>query len=341
MKHIYWFREVDKDDLAVAGKLGTHLGEMARAGLPLPPGFIVTSLAYHHFLKENDFITRISQALSSIDFRDPGSLMQTSENIQRLILDGRISDNFVREASDAYGIIAPSLRDLWVDMIPSLPLERPDFPGRLTGTTEVTGDTNVLMTLKRQWSTLFLPAAIQYRHQAKIDHFTSGFATVVRKQIPSDVSGVVTTCDPSHQKKSALMIEAVYGSFRKNLSTGFDQYEVDGGSLEIINKRLSHQTVGVQKIGKEEKEIVLSPKEGRQQKLSDSLIKEVASYAKITEHLHYFPQEISWSVRGGKLYVLQSDPLNVHEKKEETVQPTHLFENGVTTYCNDAVRVAL
>jgi phosphoenolpyruvate synthase/pyruvate phosphate dikinase len=38
--------EVGKDDLAIAGGKGANLGELSRAGLPVPSGFVVTTGAY-------------------------------------------------------------------------------------------------------------------------------------------------------------------------------------------------------------------------------------------------------------------------------------------------------
>ena len=46
MRNIVWFREVDKDDIGLVGGKGANLGELTRAGLPVPPGFIVTAEAY-------------------------------------------------------------------------------------------------------------------------------------------------------------------------------------------------------------------------------------------------------------------------------------------------------
>ena len=43
---IRWFSEVGLDDVMLVGGKGANLGELTRAGLPVPPGFVVTSEAY-------------------------------------------------------------------------------------------------------------------------------------------------------------------------------------------------------------------------------------------------------------------------------------------------------
>jgi phosphoenolpyruvate synthase/pyruvate phosphate dikinase len=45
-----WFDEVRKDDIALVGGKGANLGELSRAGLPVPPGFVVTTEAYDAFV---------------------------------------------------------------------------------------------------------------------------------------------------------------------------------------------------------------------------------------------------------------------------------------------------
>ena len=45
-ERIKWFDDISKQDVAVAGGKGANLGELTRAGLPVPPGFVVTASAY-------------------------------------------------------------------------------------------------------------------------------------------------------------------------------------------------------------------------------------------------------------------------------------------------------
>ena len=50
LKAIVWFKEVTKNDIPLVGGKGANLGEMTNAGIPVPPGFIVTADAYFDFL---------------------------------------------------------------------------------------------------------------------------------------------------------------------------------------------------------------------------------------------------------------------------------------------------
>ena len=45
------FDEIGKDVVALAGGKGANLGELSRAGLPVPDGFVVTTRAYDAFVE--------------------------------------------------------------------------------------------------------------------------------------------------------------------------------------------------------------------------------------------------------------------------------------------------
>jgi len=53
-KAIVWFNEVTKEDIPLAGGKGANLGEMTKAHIPVPPGFIVTANAYYDFLRQKN-----------------------------------------------------------------------------------------------------------------------------------------------------------------------------------------------------------------------------------------------------------------------------------------------
>src|SRR5438552_2751746 len=55
--------ELGRGDLAVAGGKGANLGELVRAGFPVPAGFVVTTAAYDRFAADNCLDETIAQVL--------------------------------------------------------------------------------------------------------------------------------------------------------------------------------------------------------------------------------------------------------------------------------------
>jgi hypothetical protein len=65
MRLVAWLTELGKGDGALAGGKGANLGELLRASLPVPPGFVVTTAAYRHFVAANSLqplIERLAEA---------------------------------------------------------------------------------------------------------------------------------------------------------------------------------------------------------------------------------------------------------------------------------------
>ncbi|MFQ5648263.1 MAG: PEP/pyruvate-binding domain-containing protein, partial [Candidatus Aenigmatarchaeota archaeon] len=57
---------VDKANKKVGGK-GANLGEMVQAGLPIPPGFVVTTDSYDRYIKANKLAERINELVAGVD----------------------------------------------------------------------------------------------------------------------------------------------------------------------------------------------------------------------------------------------------------------------------------
>jgi len=62
--------ELNMHSLPEAGGKGANLGELIRAGLPVPPGFVVTTGAYHLFLEESGLQERIANRLEKLQVQD-------------------------------------------------------------------------------------------------------------------------------------------------------------------------------------------------------------------------------------------------------------------------------
>ena len=80
---VVWFEDVGKDDISQVGGKGANLGEMTRAGIPVPPGFIVTAQSYFYFLEKSKLTTakladKIRNLLSSLDPNDSHKLQDVA-----------------------------------------------------------------------------------------------------------------------------------------------------------------------------------------------------------------------------------------------------------------------
>jgi pyruvate,water dikinase len=65
----------------VGGK-NAHLGEALKIGLPIPPGFAITTRAYADFLAHNDLVDEINKRKMEIDPANPQTVQQVSDDIK-------------------------------------------------------------------------------------------------------------------------------------------------------------------------------------------------------------------------------------------------------------------
>lgn len=74
-----------------AGGKATNLALMARgAGLPIPPGFVITAMGFARFLEEARLIRVIEVILASMDPRDLQEVEIGSQEIQAMILEATV-----------------------------------------------------------------------------------------------------------------------------------------------------------------------------------------------------------------------------------------------------------
>ena len=94
------FEELSKSDIGIAGGKGANLGELTQAGIPVPPGFVVTAQAYEYFMDEAGINDKVMSILEKIDINDTKELQAAAEEIKQIINEAPIPEDlviFIRE----------------------------------------------------------------------------------------------------------------------------------------------------------------------------------------------------------------------------------------------------
>lgn len=327
---VYWFKEVDKDDIPLVGGKGANLGEMFRAGFPVPDGFLVSANAYFKFLRENKLNIKIKHLLASANFDRPDSLLHVSSQIKKEIMRSEMDETLALEIVRNYHLLGGVFKDVLVAVRSSATAEdlpTASFAGQQETYLNVAGDANLLLKIKEAWASLFEPRAIFYRHEKKFDHFRIGIAIVVEKMIESEKSGVMFTLDPVTNDKSKIIIEAVYGLGEMIVqgSVTPDHYEVDKKDSAILNKVISKQDVMLKKRGAKNVTTSIPLRERKKQKISDEEIRKLASLGQKLEKHYYFPQDVEWAIEKGKIYIVQTRAITTTGNKAPDSLPEGSF----------------
>ncbi len=342
-KHIVWFEEIDKNDTPFVGGKGANLGEMVNADLPIPYGFIVTAPAYFYFLNQSNLAPKIKQILSNINYEDQNQLTQVSKEIKNLILKAKIPIDLSKRVIKYYDTltekqikintkkmtpinqITAKLKNIYSPPIVAVrssataeDLPTASFAGQQESYLNVQGETQLLKKIKECWASLFTERAIYYRHQQGFDHFKVGLAAVVQKMVQSQKSGIAFSIDPVTNDKRKIVIEAIYGlgEYIVQGKVTPDHYEIDKKSLVITKKEIKTQKIKYIKFNKTNKELKIPPHIGKEQKISDIEIIELAILVKKIEDHYYFPQDIEWAIEKDRVYIVQSRPITTTKTKK-------------------------
>jgi len=318
MKAIVWLDEVGKEDVAAVGGKGANLGEMVRAGVPVPPAFIVTAEAYRRFLRESGIAPAIRDLLSSLDVNDSLALQKTCARIRELIRSAPMPREIEEAIREGYrrlgdGLVAVRSSATAED------LAEASFAGQQATFLNVEGEDQVVKAVQDCWASLYEDRAVFYRAQKGFDHLEVAIAVPVQRMVQSQRSGVIFTVEPVTGQANRIVIEAVYGLGEAIVSGAVspDTYVVEKATLRILEKQVSRQ----------DRRLVLDPaarshrhrnrweevprEERERQKLSDDEIRTLASMARAIEEHYGFPQDIEWAEEGGQFYIVQARPVTV------------------------------
>src|SRR3989344_1318289 len=97
MQLIRPFERLGKGDAALAGGKGASLGEMTKAGLPMPPGFVVLAGAFERFIAETDINVEIDAILKTVQTENMETVERASERIHSLILAAEMHQDIAFE----------------------------------------------------------------------------------------------------------------------------------------------------------------------------------------------------------------------------------------------------
>lgn len=321
-RNVVWFNQVDKEDIPLVGGKGANLGEMTKAGFPVPNGFIVTAHAFFEFIKDNNLEKKVKNLLNTVNFDNSHSLKQVSDHIKKEVLNGEMSQELIKEIYLSYKALGGPTEDALVAVRSSATAEdlpNASFAGQQETYLNVKGESNLIIKIKECWASLYEERAIFYRHENKFDAVKVGIAVPVQKMIESEKSGVMFTINPVDNDKSKVVIEAVYG-LGEMIVQGMvkpDHYEVSKDTNKIIVKEISSQDKMMVKSGNGNKITRVPLLKKRRQKISDQNIIDLYNLGKKLEKHYYFPQDVEWAVQGGNVYLVQTRPITTTEPKSK------------------------
>ena len=305
------FSQLTKNDAHVAGGKGASLGEMTRAGIPVPPGFVVTAEAFEQFLKETHLNAELDAILDKVNHADMASVEHASEQIQSLIHNAKMPDEIAAQAKRSF----KELGAKFVAVRSSATAEdsaSAAWAGQLDSFLNTTEGT-LLESIQRCWASLFTPRAVFYRFEKGLHGTPISVAVVVQKMVESEISGVAFSVHPITEDGNQLLIEAGYGLGEAIVSGEItpDSYVVEKNPRRIIDVSISEQKNGIFRKSEEggNEWCDIDPKKRSDQKLSEENILTLSTIILSIENHYGFPCDVEWGWENGKFFIVQSRPI--------------------------------
>jgi pyruvate,water dikinase len=342
-KNIVWFKEVGKDDGKLVGGKGANLGELTKAGFPVPPGYIVTADAYFEYLKKTGVDEKIRKILDGIDLENNDELQKKAEESSKVILDTPLPEELKKEIVECYHQLKTETHSekLYVAVRSSATAEDladASFAGQQATYLNVIGDEEVLVAVLKCWASLFEARAIYYRADKGFDQLSVGIAVPIQKMVNSDTAGVMFTIDPTNNDLSHVSIEAAYGLGEVVVLGAVtpDRYLIDKKTREISSKEIAKQTwMLTRESGDTDTDnlddlskagIEVAHELQSEQKIDDKHIFKLFDLALAIEKHYGKPQDTEWAIEGGRVYMVQSRPVttlgDAETAEEKTEEPT-------------------
>lgn len=311
MNHVLTFGDPDGTQLQTSGGKGSSLSRLARAGFPVPPGFIVTSDAYWQFVAANDLQQQIVSAIASIDFTDPDSVDEITAKIRSTIAAAPVPEALAGAILGAYRTLGA---DTYVAVRSSGTAEdlaEASFAGQHDSYLDMRGEADVLDAVRRCWASLWTARACAYRQQKGFDHAEVRLAVVVQAMIPSEVSGVMFTANPLSTAVDEYVVNASWG-LGEGIVSGMltpDQFTLDRGTHATKARELGTKAVRVVRnpVGSGVIHEDVPAVDRDRFCLTDTQLAELGVLGtKVTAFYSEWPQDIEWALADGNLYLLQS-----------------------------------
>ncbi|MFD8008830.1 PEP/pyruvate-binding domain-containing protein [Streptomyces sp. NPDC058955] len=302
--------------LETAGGKGAALSELARAGLPVPGGFHVTTAAYQEFVSSAGLADRIRAELDAVSGPDDFAATGAGACIRALFATGPLPAALEQAVSKAYaelgdgdgggGRTVAVRSSATAEDLPDL-----SFAGQQDTYLNITGEEALLAAVRRCWASLWTDRALAYRARAGIAHEDVSLAVVVQELVAADAAGVMFTVDPLGGRPDRLVVNASWG-LGEAVVSGLvtpDTLVVDRASLSVVEERVAaKETMTVPTAdGTEERPVPADLREAPV--LSAEEAGELARLGLAIEELYGEPRDVEWAREAGSFRILQARPI--------------------------------
>jgi pyruvate,water dikinase len=318
MTYVRWFEDIGLDDAPSVGGKGANLGELVRAGLPVPPGFVITAQAYLASMTEAGARGSLADAPELGSGSDAtGAAAIEAERRRNVVNNAGLSAEVRKAVIDAYHALSERTGSTEVTVAVRSSATAEDagdtsFAGMHETFTNVTGSDALCDRVLACWVSAFGARAFTYR---AIQAVTTepAIAVVVQQMVNVSRSGVLFTVDPATVDTTHMVVEAAFGQGEVVVSGAVepDTYTVQRNPLAVIQARVGIKTHAIVR-GPDglDTRVDFDIAEGSRRVLTDEEVLMLAELGLRGERHYHAPQDMEWCMgTRGEVHIVQSRPI--------------------------------
>jgi cytochrome P450 len=339
--------ETCPDDAAIAGGKGAGLANLSAAGLPVPPGFVVTTAAFDAARGVDDIRDRIARTLASLDRGDVAALEAGAAGVRELLEHAPLPGGVQAEIRDAYRRLCAGDEDVPVAVRSSASMEdsaQTSFAGQQDTYLWIVGAEAVLEHVQRCWASVYSARSLAYRRDHAIPEDDVSMAVVVQHMVDARAAGVAMTLDPLTGDRTRIVVEAAFG-LGETVASGTvtpDNFVVDKVILEVVDSTIAPKEIELvaDVAGRCVRERAVEPERQLTPALDGAQVRAVAELAKRVERHYGAPQDVEWALdAAGDVRLLQSRPETVWSTRKPAAEPrpASLYATGLTSIANTLI----
>ena len=332
-KYVRLLENVSGKDISLAGGKGANLGEMIKAGLPVPEGFVVLVEGYKKFVRENDLQNEIYRLITETGAinGNKDTLKLKTTYLQERFERGEIPAEIKEEIDQVYEYLEEP-RVAVRSSATAEDLPGASFAGQYSTYLNIAGKEELYEAIKKCWASLWNERAVSYRARQDIDDPDLAHGVVVQKQIDSEKSGILFTANPVNGRRDQVSLSSSWGLGEAIVGGEVDpdQWVINKNDGETVDEYIATKKVqtvrtasgtGLIAVGKERQDQVTLNREERN-KLLD--------LARRVEEHYGIPQDLEWAYASGEFYFVQTRPVTAFFPRPEPVDTDdklHVYVN--------------
>ena len=323
-------------DFAELGGKGASLSRLARAGIPVPAGFHVTTASYRRFTA--GFGPALLAAVADLpDTADVTAYETAARRIGGLFAGRPLPDDVAEAVRKAYAGLAGGGAAVAVrSSATAEDLPGMSFAGQQDTYLNVRGEKAVLDAVRRCWASLWNARAIAYRARNGVPQDSVALAVVVQELVPADAAGVLFTADPATGERDRMIVNAAWGLGETVVGGQVTPDTVvatrgpDGWT--VAERHTADKTVLTVRTADGTREEPVP--EGRRTApvLDDAAVRELAGLGERIEELYGTPMDIEWARYDGRTSIVQARPITrtatEHEVWNDSLGGDYLWTNA-------------